>query len=145
MAPNLCAHTSPIRCSNPNSEHRSLLFGHYYLDKIIIAHHGSNKLYQSHILLSPQLPAVGSRSRKWVAAINTEGWNWPTLTTVYQPSFPLGAQEFKLAIPEFQNSYIRQFLPVVQLLSRYRAGFLVLPALPSSLTFFSSLFFSITS
>lgn len=75
-----------------------------------------------------QLPACGW-GWEMGGCYCVKSWNWSKLTSICHASLPLEVLIFQYT-PEFQNSYIRQFLPVQ--LSRGEGRFLRLPTPPSS-------------
>lgn len=118
---------SVFRSSKQQWKHSSPLFGEHGP----FCHPGSHKLCAAApgTCVHPACQVfVGWEMGHFYCA---KSWNWPILTTVYHPGLPLEIVSCQQT-PEFQNSYIRQILPV-QLLSRWgdRFRFLLLPTLPS--------------
>ena len=73
----------------------------YTEDRVFFAHLGSHMLCASSpgICVQPPVPGVGVCS-----CYCAKSWNWLKLTAIYPPSLQ--------QILEFQNTYIRQILPV---------------------------------
>lgn len=111
-------YTSKNRSSNHSSEYRSPMFR--VQDPFCLSW-----LPQAVCkVLLEWLRAVCQMAKGWrmCSCYRAKSWNWPKLSVLYSLSLSL---EFAILqyTPEFQNSYLRQDLPV-QLLSRWGNRFL---------------------
>ena len=122
--PPLC--TSVLRSSNQWAEHRVLIMRRQCPFCLAWLQETECRLLQD------RWQSSLSQDRGWrmVSYYSAKNWNWLKLTSIYHPSLPLEITSL-WQTPEFQNSYIREILPV-QLLSRWRDRSLVLLTLPSS-------------